>query len=71
MLELICSNKLVKSVTVEVPLDSEQDVNVAVSDSCLETFLDTVAPLSTVKKPVSITEVGHQWGIQWGFRGFA
>ena len=67
MLELICSNKLVKSVTVEVPLDSEQDVNVAVSDSCLETTLDTVAPLSTVKKPVSITEVSHRWRIQRGF----
>ena len=57
MLEFLCTNRTIKAVTVEVSLDTEQEVAVTVEDSTLATILDTTVPLSTVKKPVSITEV--------------
>lgn len=56
MLELLCRDKPVKSVSIEVPLDGD-DVTVTIDNSCLETLLDAQSLMSTVKKPLSITEV--------------
>ena len=61
MLEFLCTNRTIKAVTVEVSLDTEQEVAVTVEDSNLATILDTTVPLSTVKKPVSITEVSTDY----------
>ncbi|XP_053394104.1 PCNA-interacting partner-like [Mercenaria mercenaria] len=56
MLELLSEGKDVKSVTVEVPLDSEDNIFVTIDSSCLAARLDLDVPLSTVKKTPSITE---------------
>ncbi|XP_060565444.1 PCNA-interacting partner-like [Ruditapes philippinarum] len=56
MVEFLAENKDVKSVTVEVPLDCEENISVTVDNSCLATVLDVNVPLSTVKKAPSITE---------------
>jgi hypothetical protein len=57
MVEFLAEGKDVKSVTVEVPLDCEENISVTVDNSCLATVLDVNVPLSTVKKAPSITEV--------------
>lgn len=57
MLEFLCDGKVVKSVTVEVPLNNEENISVTTDNSCLATILDSDVPLSTVKKPASVTEV--------------
>lgn len=57
MVEFLCGDKPVKSVCVEVPLASDDDITVTIDNSCLATLLDSQADLSTVKKPPSITEV--------------
>ena len=58
LLELLCTGRQIKAVTLEIPLDTEQEISVTISDSCLATSLDVSVPFSTVKKPVSVTEVG-------------
>ncbi|KAL4226683.1 hypothetical protein ACF0H5_014663 [Mactra antiquata] len=55
MLEYLCNDKILKCVTVEVPLEVEEDLTVDICDGSIDMF-HTDVPLSTVKKPSSITE---------------
>lgn len=57
MIEFLCGDKPVKSVSVEVPLASDDDIMVTIDNSCLATLLESQTDLSTIKKPPSITEV--------------
>lgn len=56
MLELLCECRCVKSVTMEVPMDSNDNVTLAIENSCIASILNADPASSTVKKPQSITE---------------
>jgi len=56
MVELLCADKPVKSVSVEVTLDDD-NVMVTIDNSSLTTLLEGQCMMSTVKKPPSMTEV--------------
>ena len=57
MAELLCSRKYFHLVSVEVPLDCNEDISVVVADGNMTDILAEETPILTVMKPPSMTEV--------------
>ena len=57
MLEFLCEGRDVWNVTVEVPLDCEENMVVTATDSSLPDILQRPDVMSTMKKPHSVTDV--------------